>query len=711
METHSKRTGKQLLIETSIFCVLPWISLLFSEFFLHQSIRAYQVDGGMISLLTRAAGVYVYLALLCAILATASPVVSAFFSRTDSPPAFAMAMAGVLTPFSFVAIHLFGRYLDRYSPWLTIPVLLLLAACVGSVALLLIAHLLGSARSNALGPGIAILGILAFMMLLKHPIQRNLQEVDSSMLLATSLAQLGIVMRHMGPWSQVSAARLARRAAVPVSLVLGVYAIASGRAPEVAAAHPAPDVGSTPNVVVLLVDTVRPDHLSLYGYGRDTSIDLEGEAGPGSTLFTNATAQATATVPSVKSLFTSRAASSWGFSGWRRSPPLGEWTLPAAFQRAGFQTAGFSANGLINGAGFESGFEEFFSWSGLGLALQSTALTLFLGRGDDIRVFDLVRKWRAHYPPGEIITELADRWLREKKSRPFFLYVHLLDPHWPFYSHGLGMIPEEYAGRDNELYYTKLLGVQSKAEAAAFRASPGFGNLIGRYDEELRRSDALIMQLIATLRELEQWDQTIFLVLADHGEEFFEHGRFSHGHDVWEELSRVPMFVKWPKDTAFSGMPQVVNERVGLIDVAPTLVDYLDLPGPRTAIAGLSLRPLLEGHTENLERPLFSEAVAGRNTFRAAYWEENIKVRLEYSRSTSPAATSAVEVYDLHNDPGETQPLEDDDRRVLDVVGRARRFLTEGWTTWPDRMDEQSTDETDTRTDAVEQLRALGYVR
>ncbi|MEW5899965.1 MAG: sulfatase-like hydrolase/transferase [Acidobacteriota bacterium] len=345
------------------------------------------------------------------------------------------------------------------------------------------------------------------------------------------------------------------------------------------------------------------------------------------------------------------------------------------------------------------------------------ALRYVVCRDDTLRVFRLVRSWKAHYPPGEIVLDMAEKWLSSQQDGPFFLYLQTSDPHWPYYSHNLGMIPEQVRKYEDKLIYVDLLGVDSAIQAAAIRTTPEFLNLVGRYDEELSYTDSLVSRLINFLQQTGRWENTLFILISDHGEEFLDHDRFSHGHDVWEELTHVPMLIKWPHRPAFSSLPESVSSRVGLIDLFPTLVDYLDLPKPRVSMKGTSFREILEkGDDPASKEPLFSESIF-QDVIRGAYWEGNIKVRLEFSRAVPPLESKNVWVYDLTTDPEEKNPISLVDPSAVEIVLRGRNCFQEIWKLWPDKGEPKS--KSAAKKDAkqpdkkstLEKLKSLGYLK
>jgi arylsulfatase A-like enzyme len=408
----------------------------------------------------------------------------------------------------------------------------------------------------------------------------------------------------------------------------------------------------------------------------------------------------------VKSLFTSRPASYYGSEYYSKPPLESELTLPLVFSNDGYKTACFSSNELIRGKGFENGFQEFLSWSGYYAARKIIAINNFLCQKDNMKFFEFVRKTRAHYPKGEVLINLIEKWLQTSKREPFFLYIHTLDPHWPYYSHDLNMIPEPFRKFEDDLIYTELLDVETKSRADQYREQPEFFNLVGRYDEEICYSDRIFHQLLDILMQQKVLDNTLFILTSDHGEEFLEHDDFSHGHDVWEELIHVPLIIKWPVNDEFSSMPQFVDNPVGLIDIMPTLIDYLELKTSLPQSYGRSLRPVLENKEIHPETHLFSEC-RYLDSFRAAYREGHLKLRIEFSTDISPMESSKIQVFDLAKDPEEKVQISINEPSISDFTHRGRDFWQKIWELWGDEQRIESDPELKKE---LEQLKALGYI-
>jgi len=308
-----------------------------------------------------------------------------------------------------------------------------------------------------------------------------------------------------------------------------------------------------PNVVFVCLDTVRADHLGAYGYERDTTPFLDELAARG-TRFADTSATASWTKPSVPSFLTGTFPSQHGVYEGSARLRMGEvtdvlpqeaLTVAEVFQDRGYRTAAFVHNAQLRyGNGFEQGFD------------------LYAQESWDAREI----RWRS-----------LD-WLDELESneQPYFLYLHFLDAHWPYPA------PDSYATR-----YASAEAVEPfrGSNSKALRDDLNHGEiemtaehrraLEALYDGSLRYIDDQLRAFHEALVLRGMADNTILCVVADHGEEFGEHGRIGHGYGLWENLLSVPWILYVPGQEA-----KVVENPVSLVDVFPTLLAAASIPLP-----------------------------------------------------------------------------------------------------------------------------------
>ncbi|MEZ5333280.1 MAG: sulfatase-like hydrolase/transferase [Thermoanaerobaculia bacterium] len=435
--------------------------------------------------------------------------------------------------------------------------------------------------------------------------------------------------------------------------------------------------GHRPNVVVFVIDTLRLDFTGAgTAPGRTTVLGRELRSRhPRATVLEAATAAATSTVPSVKGLMTSRPPSTWGFTGAGSDPPPeGVPTLASSFLRAGYDTAAVTGNPLIQGGAFESGFTYFWAAGGLHFFQGSLLLQDLLALRDYWQTLELVSRFRIHKLDGESVLRVADRWLSERApDRPFFLYLHIVEPHWPYDAAGPDP-PIELPGPP--LDHVDLLRLpKGFPRNRIIRGTALLQELEQRYETGVRRAGDLVGRTLSMLENAGTADDTLVIVLADHGEEFFEHDGFSHGHDVFEEQTAVPFVLLWPPNWPEWRPVSESSAPVSLLDLWPTLADLVDLPTPEAGLSGRSLVPLLAGEEDpSASEPVMSEAFYGP-FWRMSFRQGRFKVRLTFNTEVSPLDTAAVEVFDLVADPGEESPIRpgDDELRTSSPVRAQRR--------------------------------------
>lgn len=437
-----------------------------------------------------------------------------------------------------------------------------------------------------------------------------------------------------------------------------------------------------PNVLILVIDALRPDHLGSYGYARPTSPNLDALAKRG-VLFTDAVSPSSYTRAAVPSIFTSVHPAAHGvFSQGRQVEVLSDeyTTLAEVLKARGYRTAAFMPNpSLHHSFNFVQGFDLYDDdFRG--------------GKGPAYEVNETARKINGRFL----------RWLRGDGSdpaKPFFAYLHYRDVHAPYvppppYDR---MFPKTGEGR-------QLTRAEIQAQPLDIRTPQRFRDLdsyISRYDGEIRYTDERIAELLATLKKEGLLDNTVLFVTADHGETFLEHGAWTHGTDVYEELLRVPLLLVLPEEKHAG---QRVEVPVQTTDLYPTVLALLGAEIP-AGLQGRSLFEAIEGGADP-HRPVFSEARVPRNK-RPSGWGQIVAVRADgwkliYNRTKRRAA-----LYHLAEDPSETHDLIDrEPGKARELVRLLRKFDQENTKRSHWRKGQEGLPE-----DVVEGLRSLGYVQ
>jgi arylsulfatase len=395
---------------------------------------------------------------------------------------------------------------------------------------------------------------------------------------------------------------------------------------------------SRPNLLFILVDTLRYDHLTPYGYERETSPEIQRLLADAGAVMENAYSQAPWTLPSAVSYMTSRdpgeilAEDPATFAIPAELPSLGE-----VMAELGYAAAAFYANpALHRGNGFTRGFETFYTPEGFG-ALGHHA---------------------------EEINRRAIPWLQAHRDRPFFLYVHYIDPHDPY------MNPDVVDGRSP--YFDDPGGVNGTWVHGVYAGRIPLDDLdrevrhlTALYDTEVRYVDRAIGELVASLPE-EILANTLIVLTADHGEELHDHGGWKHGHNLYEHQIHVPLIFRWdgriPAGRRLAGT-------VRLIDLAPTLVEAAGGEPPAGwqgvsllgALTGRSELPRLAAFAQDLQvGPLRAAAVVDGKKLILFNREEPFAPSNPLQRhlhELDMARLQRLELYDLAADPAERRNL------------------------------------------------------
>lgn len=289
-----------------------------------------------------------------------------------------------------------------------------------------------------------------------------------------------------------------------------------------------------PDIIVLLLDTTRADHLGAYGYARDTSPCMDRFARE-NTLYANAYSTAPWTPPSVATIFTGLYPSSHeiypteGCLGRRQTGglefPRIPWQLPTMarlLRDNGYDTAAVTPNHWIGKEmGFHHGFDSF-----------------------------VFRKNAIAETVNEEAIAALERLASVERRSPFFLYLHYFDPHWTYNP------PRPYLAMFDERMPED--GYSEKARRS-----------INGYDAELRYMDDYIQKLFVYLQSKDLYDSSMIVLVGDHGEQFEEHGQLGHGYQLFNEELRVPLIVKFPGHNP----PRRVDTVVSTVDLLPTVLD------------------------------------------------------------------------------------------------------------------------------------------
>ena len=380
-------------------------------------------------------------------------------------------------------------------------------------------------------------------------------------------------------------------------------------------ASAASDDAARPPVILISIDTLRADHLSSYGYTKIRTPNIDSFA---ETRFAAAEAQIPLTLPSHTSLFTSTYPFVNHVEENGERVPAGVVTLAGVLRSHGYRTAAFIGSDFMDRRyGLDQGFDVYDSPFDTALARGANPLSLTLRRD------------------GALVERAARVWLDAHRGQQVFVFLHLFDLHYPY------TLPPEVARRQG----------------------------ISRYDAQLAYVDQVLGRFQQVLKRGGWWEKSLVVVFSDHGEGLGDHQETDHGYYIYESTLHVPLLVHWPQKTETRNSKietgnsaqapsfdfrvssshdylERVEAPVGLIDVAPTILDFLRVPIP-TSFQGASQLGWLKTGEAGPPRAVYSESVYAHDAFR---WAPLRALRVgQYKYIDAPKA----ELYNLESDPRE----------------------------------------------------------
>jgi len=503
-----------------------------------------------------------------------------------------------------------------------------------------------------------------------------LDDFTSAFSLVTDLALLVaayLLFRRLyhGPGDdRVGAAKWT--AAAVASLLVGGAVHAFGPARDDGpAVHAAAGDGPRPNVLVFLVDTLRADALSCYGYERPTSPEVDAFAAD-AVRFDDCRATTSWTKPSVASLLTSLYPTSHACVQQREILVPDAETLPEVMRAAGWRTAAFVDNPFVTPEfGFGQGYDHvdyvrpsvFANGTLLGKVLFMTRVLSLVGEPFGVG---------EHSDRGArvLVEEGLLPWIDEGGDAPWFAYVHTMEPHLPYDPPRADAEAFGFpAGADYGFppKYNGILPFQTAPDPPeGVRES-----LRAQYDGEVREASRWFGRAIDALRERGLLEKTIVVLVADHGEEFHEHGGWTHGHSLHPEVLRVPLVVRVPDlvGGAAAGRGRHVAGVASLLDVFPTIVDLAGVRHPRGVDVqfGWSLATTLVERDGKGPRGAVpsGRALAAEVTMGPVRLRSLRDGRWHLIRASAPPLREATALYDFVSDPGETRDRQERESLTL----------------------------------------------
>lgn len=411
------------------------------------------------------------------------------------------------------------------------------------------------------------------------------------------------------------------------------------------------------DIVLVTVDSLRADHVGWHGYERRTTPNLDQRANSSQT-FTQAFAHACSTRPSFPSILTSSYALMYG--GFERLSD-DRTTIAEELSTGGYETAGFHSNLYLSADfGYDRGFDEFFDSKSDPSPLAKLRQAIKTHIDDESRVYRLLQlmfnatekragiELGSAYVDAEEMTDRALSWAKTASDGPRFIWVHYMDVHHPY------VPPAEYQRRFRDQPIEDRRAVQLRREMLQDPDSLSddeVSDIVDLYDAEIAYMDAEVDRLVTGLRN--EWgEDTIFAFTADHGEEFRDHGGFSHRATFHDEVLHVPLFID---DGEMTG---VCDDLVGLLDLAPSLVEYADIESPSSFYGNPLQRAGTDAWARSSVIAEWEDTETGGRRFgvRTPSWK--------YIRKED----ESEQLYDLTTDPGETDNVVDSEPEALDEL-------------------------------------------
>jgi len=380
-----------------------------------------------------------------------------------------------------------------------------------------------------------------------------------------------------------------------------------------------PGLKNKKNVILISISTLRYDHCSIAGYHRNTTEAFDKFASE-NIYFTNAFATSSWSMPATGSVLTSKYPSQHGAKTISAKLKEANYTLAEVLADNQYYCAGFCCNRRLTAdAGFSQGFDLYDDY---------TAEIMLESLSDSNEPFDI-----SYHRTNDLINKSAIRWLNNNSQNRFFLFVHYFDNHIPY-------LPQ----RPYDKLYTK--NYKSPIDFTRVHREPLYSNrpadkdldyLIALYDGQVKQTDDDLSELLKYLKDANLAENSVIIVMGDHGEQFYDHGRSSH-HDIYDELTHIPLAMSLP-----AGKSKKIDTLISTIDIMPTILDLLEIQVP-TKLQGQSLLPVISGQTETLHDFIFIEYTGQAIKDKYAFRTDRIKYIFTEGQQY---------IYDLINDPAE----------------------------------------------------------
>ena len=335
-----------------------------------------------------------------------------------------------------------------------------------------------------------------------------------------------------------------------------------------------------PNILMISIDTLRADHLSCYGYQGITTPHMDRLAAEGA-LFERTISQTSWTLPALATLHTGVLQEVHGMNRHDIGLDPTFETLAETLQKAGYTTLAVVTNEFVNHAyRLDQGFDRYV------FSRDPEAYHPFAG----LFLFDFLFSEANERHAAFSMTSRAIEWIRRAKDRPFFIWIHYIDPHSPYGAWYVDRFPEYDAGYRGELG-REFHRFGEIDDGTFVPTEADKQHIMALYDAEIMHVDKNLGRLWKALEQMDLWDNTAIVLTSDHGEEFWDHGDIIHGRTLYTESVHVPLLIKFPPKIAPGTR---VSKLAGLVDIPPAVCELTGTTPP-SVYQGRSVLELLRG--------------------------------------------------------------------------------------------------------------------
>ncbi len=393
-----------------------------------------------------------------------------------------------------------------------------------------------------------------------------------------------------------------------------------------------------PNIILISLDTVRPDHLSCYGYPREVSPGIDSLASDG-VLFRNIYSSTSWTLPAHVSMLTSLDCLHHQVYFPLQKMNRETTTLADILRREQYVCAAFTGGGYLSETyGFSKGFDSY----------------------QEIKLYgDLAIR----LDEAERLGEMASDWIEKNRSKDFFLFLHTYQPHDPYAN--LSPVGKEFLDKNSKWKQVKMETLfEGKGRFDTHFSQDEMQNIIDLYDGEIKYTDvAFVQPILNKLRTLGLYEKSLIILTSDHGEEFYDHKAWLHDHSIYNESIKIPLIIKFPGQQ-YRGLH--VENIARITDILPTVLHFLEIKASSKMFDGRSLLPIVKGK-EKKQRSYICDLALREFDFAPtviAVNKDHFKLILN-RRIVSPYIErisrdfngSQIELYDTETDPNETKNL------------------------------------------------------